>query len=84
MTFENFAELYSNEPFRPFTLCLADTRELPVLAFDVLTLGNDTRTISVYVPAIDALELIDLDLVVSARLWEPAAAPDPGTGALRL
>ena len=62
MTIEQLREAYHTEPFRPFTLHLADGREIQVPSREVILPAPNGRTIAVYVDE-DRLNIIDLLLV---------------------
>lgn len=61
------------KPFRPFVLFLADGRSLAVSSADWLTFGTDGRSLFVFLPGSNESELVDLNLVVSARFSETRA-----------
>jgi len=61
-------------PFRPFRLFLADGRSIEAGAADCLTFSPDGRGLFIFLPDTDEHELLDLALVVSARVSEGEAA----------
>jgi hypothetical protein len=62
MTIDKIREAYEAQPFRPFTLHLADGRELPVPHREFLALFPSGRTIIICGPG-DAHNVVDLYLV---------------------
>ena len=62
MTIEQLREAFHTEPFRPFTLHLADGREIPVPSREMIMPAPNGRTLAVYVDD-DRLNIIDLLLV---------------------
>jgi len=64
MTIEQFRNLHRAAPFRPFTIHLADGREIPVRHREFAMPSPSGRTVIVYQPD-DSFEVIDLLLVTS-------------------
>lgn len=62
MTIEQLREAFHHEPFRPFTLHLADGRAIPVPSREMIMPAPNGRTLAVYVDD-DRLNIIDLLLV---------------------
>jgi hypothetical protein len=62
MTIERLREAYQAQPFRPFTMHLADGRRIPVLHRDFVMAVPSGRTVIVCQPD-DSLNIIDLLLV---------------------
>ncbi len=62
MTIERLREAYEAQPFRPFTMHLADGRQIPVLHRDFVMAVPSGRTVIVCQPD-DSLNIIDLLLV---------------------
>lgn len=67
MTIERLRELYNAEPFRPFTLHLADGRETPVHHQEFMAAAPSGRTIVVYQPD-DRMNIIDLLLITDVEI----------------
>lgn len=67
MTIEQLRKVYESEPFRPFVLHLADSREIPVMHREFMAMSPSGRTVTVY-DADDTSNIIDLLLVVSIEL----------------
>ena len=80
MQVETIREALRAEPFRPFTVRLADGRSLPVPHPELVGLAG--RTIFVASPAQDeSYSLVDSVLIVSLDYAAPAApSPDGGGG----
>ncbi len=62
MTIEQFRNLYAAQPFRPFTIHLADGRQLPVYHREFVMALPSGRTVVVSQPD-DTLNIVDLLLV---------------------
>jgi hypothetical protein len=62
MTIEQLRAAYSAEPFRPFTLHLADGRELPVHHREFMASSPSGRTVVIVQPD-DSWNVVDLLLV---------------------
>jgi hypothetical protein len=67
MTIEKIRELYSAQPFRPFTIHLADGRAVPVLHREFIMSVPSGRTLIVVQPD-DSMNIIDLLLVTDVEL----------------
>ena len=72
MTTEQIRKFHQAQPFRPFSINLADGRSIPVNHPELLALGG--RTIAVFEEP-DAAEIIDLLLVTTLK---PAASNGSG------
>ena len=83
MTPDQIDDLYRAAPFQPFTLFLADGRSHPVPASDCMTIGDDGRTLFLFLPDSNESELIDVALAVSARFSESQPGDEPGPVAAR-
>lgn len=62
MTTERIRQAYSEQPFQPFTIHLADGREIEVPHRDFMAVGPGGRTILVYRPD-ESFHIVDLLLV---------------------
>lgn len=67
MTIEQVKNLYHATPFKPFTLHLADGRQIPVKHREFMATAPSGRTIVVYQPD-DSFSIIDLLLVTSLEV----------------
>jgi hypothetical protein len=67
MTIEQVRQLYNAAPFRPFTIHLADGRQIPVKHREFMALSPSGRTIVVY-QADDTSNIIDLLLVTDLEI----------------
>jgi len=67
MTIEQFRQLWKTEPFRPFTIHLADGRSLPVNHQEFVASSPSGRTVIVY-QADDSFNVIDLLLVTDLEV----------------
>jgi len=67
MTIQQLRELWKAEPFRPFTIHLADGREIPVRHREFLMPSPSGRTMIVYQPD-DSFNVIDLLLVTDLEV----------------
>ena len=67
MTIEQVRQLYESQPFRPFTMHLADGREIPVLHREFMATAPSGRTIAIYQPD-DTCNIIDLLLVTDLEI----------------
>lgn len=74
MRVEEVRKLYGAEPFRPFTLHLADGREISVGHPEFMALAPSGRTLTVYQPD-DSFNIVDLMLVTDLEV-----KPDWKTG----
>ncbi len=69
MTIEQLKNLHQATPFRPFTLHLADGRQIPVPQRDFLSHSPSGRTVIVYGEG-ESFDVIDLLLVTSLKVEE--------------
>ena len=69
MTIEQLKNLHQATPFRPFTLHLADGRQVPVPHRDFLSHSPSGRTVIVYGTG-ESFDVIDLPLVTSLHKQE--------------
>lgn len=76
MTIEQVRLLYGVQPFRPFTLHLADGRGIAVHHRDFIASAPSGRTMIVYQPD-DSFNIIDLLLVTDVEV-KPAGQPSSG------
>jgi hypothetical protein len=67
MTVEQLRNAYSAQPFRPFTIHLADGREVPVLSREFIMSVPSGHTVVVCQPD-DTLNIIDLLLITDLEL----------------
>ena len=67
MTIEQFRQLWKAEPFRPFTVHLADGRGIPVSHQEFVASSPSGRAIIVY-QADDSFNVIDLLLVTDLEV----------------
>jgi hypothetical protein len=67
MSIEKIREFYDAQPFRPFTIHLADGRAIPVRHRDFMMAAPSGRTIVVQQPD-DSLNIIDLLLVTDLEV----------------
>lgn len=75
MTIEQVRRLYDAQPFRPFTMHLADGRELAVRHREFLALAPSGRTLFVYQPD-DSFNVVDVFLVTDLEVKADSPA-DP-------
>lgn len=73
MTIEQLRQVYRAEPFRPFTIHLADGRDLTVKQREVLAIAPSGRTVIVYQPD-DSFNIVDLLLVTDIE-FQPNGKP---------
>ncbi|HUY88101.1 MAG TPA: hypothetical protein VMV10_05175 [Pirellulales bacterium] len=66
MTIERFRELLDAQPFQPFSIHLADGREVPVLRREFIMAAPSGRIIVVCQPD-DSLDFIDLPSVAGMK-----------------
>ena len=86
MTLQDFRKLYDAEPFRPFTLHLANGRKILVDHPDFVALPRFGRTLVVLTPD-DRMHYVDLLLVTNMETASPtngelpdaSTSPDPGS-----
>ena len=67
MTTDQLRQLWRAEPFRPFTIHLADGRNVPVRHAEFLMPSPSGRTVIVYQPN-DSFNVIDLLLVTDLEV----------------
>lgn len=67
MTASKLKEVYDLEPFRPFTLRLADGRAIPVLHREFMMAAPSGQVVVVMQPD-DTMNIIDLNLVMDIEL----------------
>jgi hypothetical protein len=72
MISDQLQRLIHATPFRPFTLRLADGQQLHVPHPDFITHAPDRRTAAITLLEADAIELVDLLLIVGAIVQQPA------------
>jgi hypothetical protein len=70
MTIERFRELLDAQPFRPFTIHLADGGDVPVVHREFIARAPTGRTVAVFQPD-DRLNIIDLLLVTDLEVKPP-------------
>ena len=75
MTTQQLREVWKADPFRPFTIHLADGRSVTVNHRDFLMLSPSGRTIVVFDPQ-DRMNILDLLLVTNLQI-EPANGSRP-------
>ncbi|MEX2287766.1 MAG: hypothetical protein WD648_11800 [Planctomycetaceae bacterium] len=73
MTIEQLRQVYRAEPFRPFTMHLADGRDLTVKHREFLAISPSGRTVIVYQPD-DSFNIVDLLLVTDIE-FRPNGKP---------
>ena len=74
MTIEKFRELVHANPFIPFTMHLADGRNIPVAHTDFVASSPTGRIVCVFHGPADASSFIDIMLVTALEL-SPGATP---------
>ncbi len=67
MTIQRIRNLYDAQPFQPFTIHLADGRQIPVVHREFMSVAPSGRTIVVHQPD-DTLNIIDLLLVTDLEM----------------
>jgi hypothetical protein len=75
MTTEQIRKFHQAKPFKPFSIYLADGREVKVNHPELLALGG--RTIAVF-DETDAAEVIDLPLVTSLKTTKAGSSKRNG------
>jgi hypothetical protein len=76
MTIDQIRRLYEAQPFRPFTLHLADGRQLSVVHREFMASSPSGRTVIVYQPD-DSFNVVDLLLVTDLEVKsENASRPN--------
>ena len=77
MTIEQVRRLYDAQPFRPFTMHLADGRELAVRHREFVALSPSGRTLILYQPD-DSFNVVDVFMVTDLEVKADTPA-DPRT-----
>lgn len=67
MTVDLLRQMYKAEPFRPFTIHLADGRSLPVVHQEFLAMSPSGRSVLVY-QSDDSFNIVDLLLVTDLEV----------------
>jgi hypothetical protein len=67
MTIDKIRQLYDARPFRPFTLHLADGREIEVEHPEFMARAPSGRTVVIYQPD-DSFNIVDLLLVTDLEV----------------
>ena len=67
MTLERFVETLNYQPFRPFTIHLADGTSVPVVSREFVASSPSGRTVVVFDPN-DRMNIIDLLLVTKLEV----------------
>jgi len=67
MTIQQLRQVWKSEPFKPFTIHLADGRDVPVEHQEFLLPSPSGRTVIVYQPD-DTFNVIDLLLVADLEV----------------
>jgi hypothetical protein len=75
MTTDVMTNYVKQRPFVPFTMILANGREVHVPHSDFVVGGRSVLTVSVLLPT-GQPETIDTDLIVSIRTFHPAELPE--------
>ena len=73
MVIEQLRKLYQAQPFRPFTMHLADGRQLPVVHREFIMVAPSGRTAIVYQPD-DSFNIVDLLLVTDLEVKAQATS----------
>ncbi len=74
MRLEQLRGLLTAQPFRPFTIHLAEGRSVPVVHHDFALLAPDGRTLFAY-GADHSFDMIDVMLITSIHLGPPPNSP---------
>ena len=77
MTSHQFREAIKAQPFRPFTVRMADGRSCPVPHPDFAMAPPNSRIATVYRPVDRVCEAVDLLLVVGLEFQTPAETGTP-------
>lgn len=72
MTIEQLRQLRQSQPFQPFTMHLADGRQIPVRHPEFMATSPSGRTVIVYQPD-ESFNIVDLLLVTDLEV-NPAGA----------
>ncbi len=75
MVIDQLRRLYEAQPFRPFTMHLADGRQLPVVHREFIMVSPSGRTAIVYQPD-DSFNIVDRLLVTDLEV-KPESGPKP-------
>ena len=78
MTIERLRQIYEAEPFRPFTMHLADGRSVAIHHREFIAAAPSGRTIVVFTPD-DKMHIIDLLLVTEVEI-STATGKSKGNG----
>ena len=78
MTVERFQQVLSAQPFRPFTIHLADGTSIPVSSREFVAPSPSGRTVVVF-QADDRMNILDL-LLVTNLVVEPSNGHRPRKG----
>ncbi len=70
MSLEFFAELFNSDQLLPLTIFLTDGRSISLNNFELMMIGSDSRSLSIFDPSTSSTEIIDLAQIVSARFSE--------------
>jgi hypothetical protein len=73
VTADQFRKAWKAQPFQPFTIHLADGRQMHVPHRDFVSMAPSGRTASIVQPD-DTFEIIDLLLVVGLEVRPPAGS----------
>ena len=74
MTAEHLRHHIRDQPFRPFTLALADGRKIPVVHPDFIFVAPNGRLAHVYQPDF-SYSTVDIFLVLSLDFGPPVESP---------
>ena len=77
MTIEQLRNLHQARPFRPFTICLADGRNMQVSHPELLTHSPGGRTLIVFHGG-ESFSILDLLLVTELRPHDPVSTNGQG------
>ncbi|MEX2175303.1 MAG: hypothetical protein WD872_13155 [Pirellulaceae bacterium] len=73
MTLERFVETLNLQPFRPFTIHLADGKTVPVASREFVASSPVGRTVVVFDPE-GRMNILDLLLVTKLEIESPSAS----------
>ena len=76
MTGKHLRDLYEAQPFKPFSMILADGRSVPVVHPEWMTISPTGRIVTVFEPD-DSLRIIDLILVTALEVGKPLQRKTP-------
>ena len=74
MTADQFRAMLHQQPFRPFTIRMADGRTFSIAHPDFLSMSPAGRTVVVYHPD-DSASIVDLLLMTEFELSPPSGSP---------